>query len=255
MAKKKKKHLTKNQALWEKEFKLLKNRARTWQSKHRMLFEDFPTKPKKISEKDIQALHNIRFKKFTEEQKESYRENYEDAYETGRIPDKRKDKKPYEPPTQDDFEQGNDTPEQEEWEETDNEPVHSDEEIRAFIEDIINSILDCEGIDYPNYEVRDVLWKLLDNLRWQLGDRDFYEYMSNGDTVTQLHDAAYEGMSTSPTKGVYANGAQKAINDFILILNRGKPLDQEQAENLSWIYQTHGYEGFVWFEAHFDEEE
>ena len=256
MAKNKKKNLTKNQALWEKEYQLLKRRAKTWQSKHRMLFDDFPTKPEKIYEKDIQALRNIRYKKFTEEQIESYLQNYEDAYETGEILDIRKDKKPYEPPTQNDFETGNNTVDNEVWEDVDNEPVSSIAAIDAWIDDLMNAILDTSRIDIPNYEVREILENLLRNLKLQIGEREFYEYMSSGDVVSELTEIAYEGMSTSPLKGergADAPGARNAIDKFTRVLNRHRPLTDKQSQDLSELIETGGYEGQVNFDAFEDE--
>lgn len=256
MAKKKKKNLTKNQALWEKEYKRLKNRASKWKSKHRILFEDFPVKPDKIYEKDIQALRNIRFRQFTEEQVQSYQENYEEAYETGRIPDKRKNKKPYEPPTQNDFETGNDTIDNEVWEDVDNEPVSSMEAIDAWIDDLMDAILDTSRIDIPNYEVREILENLLHNLKTQIGEREFYEYMSTGDVVSELTEIAYEGMSTSPLKGqrgADAPGARNAIDKFTRVLNRHRPLTDKQSQDLSELIETGGYEGQVNFDAFEDE--
>ena len=211
--------------------------------------------PKRVTEKDIQKVKNIRLSNFTEEQEKEYRERYEEAYEEGEI-DTSLYEQTYNPPTEYDYYNSNDFIADNWYEETDNEPVQSEQEIDMWIDDIMNAILDTSAIDRPNLEVREILQSLLDNLRNQLGDREFYEYMSSNDVVTQLTEIAYEGMSTSPLKGqraADAPGARNAIDKFARVLNMNKPLSDKQSRDLSELIETGGYIGNVNFDAFEDE--
>lgn len=253
MAKNKKPKLTKRQQEYKHELSLLKKRARRWQKTDRILFEDFSSMPERVTEKDIKKLRSIRKSTFTEKQKQTYRENYEEAYEQGRITIPEKNNKPYSPPTEQDYLNNQSIPTNEIWEDTDNEPAHYDAEIQAWIDDIIEAILDTSGIVRVNYAVRETFNSLLGQLRVQLGDKGFYEYMSTGQVVNELHNIAYTGMSTSPTKGTQAPGAGDAIAHFTFILNNSTPLTDKQAEDLAEVIETEGYYGSVNFDAFEDE--
>ena len=130
-------------------------------------------------------------------------------------------------------------------------PVKSKEEIDAFIDETIDNILDISGIDKPNEYIRDIFSTLINNLRFSIGDTAFYEYLSDPSTVDELTQAAQTGMATSPTKntsGAEKQQAQDAISKFTFVLNRHRPLDIYQTEQLEEVVQTHGLDGGVMFE-------
>ena len=249
MAKKKTKK-TPLQIEYDKEYKLLKRRAKSWQKKHRMLYTDMPEKVSKPTRKSIEKIRNIRYSSFSEKEVKKHQTDYEEAYEERVIPD------PYEyniynPPSEYDYYNSDDFLEDNWWEPTDNEPAKSKEEIDAFIEETIENILDISGIDRPNEYIRDIFSTLLDNLRFSIGDTAFYEYLSDPSTVDELTQAAQTGMATSPTKdtsGAEKQQAQDAISKFTFVLNRHRPLDIYQTEQLEEVVQTHGLDGGVTFE-------
>lgn len=236
---------------WEKEYKLLKRRTKSWEKTHRVLYNDLPSKPKRVTKKSIERLKNIRWKNISEEKRHEYRQDYEEAYENRELPIPEENIPPYSPPTEDDYYDDYFNDDQYWWDDTPNEPVKSREEIDAFIEETIESILDVSGIDRPNEAIRAIFSTLLDNLRFSIGDDAFYEFLSDSSTVQALTEAAQTGMATSPTKG--GNGtekqqAQDAISKFTFILNNKRPLSDTQARDLADIVESEGYYGGVSFD-------
>lgn len=247
----KKKHLTKNQAEYNKELARLKRRISDWKKTHRILFEDIPDRPEKIYKKDIEQLRKIRWRSFTEEQKRKYRTNYEEAYEENQLPNPYDYDDIYSPHSETDFYNNDYDVDEDYWEDTGNEPAKSKEEIDAFIQETMDAILDINGIDRPNEYMRSIFQNLLNSLRSSIGDKAFYEYLSDPSTVDELTEAAQTGMATSPTKDT--SGAEKpqahdAIIKFTDTLNKHRPLDDYQSEQLEEVVSSYGYYGGVRFE-------
>lgn len=250
MAKQKPKQ-TPLQKEYEHELSLLKRRAKTWEKTHKILIDDFPKTPKKVTRKQIEQLKNTRISNFTEKQLQKYRENYETAYENRELSIPEEGREPYTPPTENDFYYNTDDYDDYWWEDTPNEPVQSQAEIEAFIDETIENILNTSNIARPNEAIRAILRTLLDNLRASIGDKAYYEFLSDSSTVEELTEAAQTGMATSPTKtsnGSEKQQAQDAISKFTYTLNRHSPLDSYQAEQLSEVIETEGYYGGVSFE-------
>lgn len=250
MAKKKVKQ-TPLQKEYSREYKLLKRRVKSWEKTHRVLFTDIPTKPKRVTKQAVEKLKNIKWKHFTEEQKRHYRTNYEEAYEENQLPNPYEYDDVYTPHTENDFYNNDYDVYDDYWEDTDNEPAQSKEEIEAFIQETMDAILDINGIDRPNEYIRNIFETLLNNLRTSLGDKGFYEFLSDPGTVEELTEAAQTGMATSPTKdtsGAEKPQAQDAILKFTTVLNSHKPLDFYQSQQLEEVISTHGYDGGVIFE-------
>lgn len=250
MAKKKRKQ-SPLQKEWEKQYKLLKRRAKSWEKTHRVLYNDLPSKPKRITKESIEKVKNIRWKNIPEQKRQEYRQDYEEAYENRELPIPEDNIPPYTPPSEDDFYADDYNHDDYWWEDTPNEPANSREEIDAFIEETIESILDVSGIDRPNEAIRAILSTLLDNLRFSIGDDAFYEFLSDSSTVQALTEAAQTAMATSPTKG--GNGtekqqAQDAIAKFTFILNNKRPLSDTQARDLADVVESEGYYGGVSFD-------
>ena len=236
---------------YKREYNLLKRRVKSWEKTHRVLFTDIPTKPKRVTKQSIERLKNIKWKSFTEEQKRHYRTNYEEAYEENQLHNPYEYDDAYTPHTEDDFYNNNYNDHSDYWEDTGNEPAQSKEEIEAFIQETMDAILDINGIDEPNEYIRNIFETLLNNLRTSLGDKGFYEFLSDPRTVEELTEAAQTGMATSPTEntsGAEKPQAQDAILKFTSTLNRGKPLDFYQAQQLEEVVNSHGYYGGVIFE-------
>ena len=248
---KKKNQQSQSKLEYEEEYQRLKNRVKTWEKKYKILYTDMPKKVEHPNIKSVEKLRKIRYNTLTEKEIKKYKEAYEEAYEENLIPDPYKFKNPYTPNTEDMFNNGLDTPIEEEWEDTETEPVKSREEIEAFIEDTIEGILDVTGIDRPNEDIRDIFNNLLNSLRTSLGDTAFYEYLSDDSIVQELTESAQTGMSISPTKGgtgVEKQQAQDAINKFTYTLNKHRPLDDYQSKQLEEVVQTRGAYGGVIFE-------
>lgn len=250
MAKRKPKQ-TPLQKEYKHQLSLLKRRAKSWEKTHRFLVDDFQTTPKKVTRKQIEKIKNIRISNLTEKQRRQYRENYETAYENRQLSIPEEELDPYTPPTEDDFYYNTDTDGDYWWEDTPNEPVQSQEEIEAFIDETIENILNTSNIARPNEAIRGILRTLLDNLRSSIGDKAYYEFLSDSSVVEELTEAAQTGMATSPTKssnGSEKQQAQDAISKFTYTLNRHTPLDTYQAEQLSEVIESEGYYGGVMFE-------
>ena len=250
MAKQKPKQ-TPLQKEYRHQFSLLKRRAKSWEKTHRFLIDDIPTSPKKVTKKQIERIKNIRISNLTEKQRQQYRENYETAYENRQLPIPEEEREPYTPPTENDFYYNTDNDDDYWWEDTPNEPVQSQAEIEAFIDETVENILNTSSIARPNEAIRGILRTLLDNLRASIGDKAYYEFLSDSSTVEELTEAAQTGMATSPTKtsnGSEKQQAQDAISKFTYTLNRHTPLDSYQAEQLSEVIETEGYYGGVSFE-------
>lgn len=248
---KRKSNPTPLQQEYRHELALLKSRAKSWEKTHRFLFTDIPTEPKRITKQSIQKIKNIKYSNFTEKQKQRYRIAYEDVYENKGLSVPEEDINPYTPPTENDFYDDFDRNDDYWWEDTPNEPAQSKEEIDAFIDETIENILDVSNLTHHNESVRGILRTLLDNLRTSIGDKAYYEFLSDSSVVDELTEAAQTGMATSPTKsssGVEKQQAQDAISKFTYVLNQHKPLDAYQAEQLSDVIETEGFYGGVVFE-------
>lgn len=236
---------------YEKQYNLLKKRAKSWEKTHRVLFTDFPKRPKKITKASIEKIKSINWKNISEEKRKEYRANYEEAYEKRDIPIPEEDNIPYSPPSEDDFFNDYDNDNYDFWEDTPNEPAKSKEEIDAFIEETIDNILDITGIDRPNIAMLGIFRSLLDNLKFSIGEQAFYEFLSDSTVVSELTAAAQTGLATSPAKttnGTEKQQAQDAINQFTYTLNRHQPLSDFQARDLADIIESEGYYGSVSFD-------
>jgi hypothetical protein len=241
MAKKSK--LTPLQMEYQKEIKLLKRRTKQWQKSHRILYTDIPEMPKRVTKQSIEKIKQVRFKNLTEKQIKSAQKAYNIAYDRGELPETRKPKKEYKPPTENDFLNDNDYDYSEdryedEFEEsysTDNEPADTIEEIEGYIEQILEGVFDYSGTDRINADVDSILRQLVDNARARMGDREFYEFLSSGDTVSELNRHAVNAVSGSPTgKNPNIPDSNFEIAQFATILNMNRPLSVEQSESLSF---------------------
>ena len=236
---------------WEKQYNLLKRRTKSWEKTHRVLYNDLPSKPKRVTKESIERVKNIQWKNISEEKRKEYRQDYEEAYENRDLPIPDDNFPPYTPPSEDDFYTKESNNDDYWWEDTPNEPVNTREEIDAFIEETIENILDVSGIDIPNETIRAILNTLLDNLRFSIGDDSFYEFLSDSSTVQELTEAAQTAMATSPTKngnGTEKQQAQDAIAKFTYILNNKRPLSDIQARDLADVVESEGYYGGVSFD-------
>ena len=216
----KKPRLTKNQAEWNKQYELLKRRISDWKRKFRAYYTDLPTKPEKITNKDIERLKAIKWKKLTEKEKQRAKEEWQYRYDEGEV-----------------------QPEQ------DYEPIDSDEEIDIWIDEMIEEIVGVEpdGYSSPDPTIETELRNLLESSRQRMGDRPFKQFLE--DHAQELQAEARNAKSGSPgrpnSKGYssYTGRSQdqnESIARFATILNLGVPLSQEQ----SYTLQTEGYVQF-----------
>lgn len=227
MPKPRKPKLTKNQRLYQKEISLLERRAKEWEKKFHAKFTDIPATPERITKQDIERVKAIRWKNFTEQQKQQMREEYHWRYE-------QKD----ESEAQDDFENGADS---------DEEPVDSKAEIDKWIEDTIYDIAYGGQIDNETPGVAETLYGLLQGARNRMGDDDFYNFLEQH--AGELNTAATNARSGSPGRnrseryGSYtgmSRDQQNELDRFAQILNLGHDLTTEQSTTL----HTEGYVNF-----------
>lgn len=234
---------------YERELKLAKARLRY---SEKTLHESFTITPKKSYEsysKAAERLKKLRQSNFTEKQHESFKEEYRYKYEENQIDIPEAKAPSFEAPTEQDFFDDIDTGGTYWWEDTPNEPVYSEAEIDASINSIISSILEQQS-GYINPDVKAVLDSLIYQLRFQLGDKDFYEFMTDYGVVDELQKIAREAMAKYPVRGQPgAANSEIDIEKFATVLNRNMPLDQDQSKNLSELISTIGHYGQVSFNA------
>ena len=216
-------------AQWDYEYGLLTKRAKKWEETNHILVDTDIKKPKRVTQKSINKIKNIRLSNMSEKEIKKYQEAYQEKYDSSDT----SNEKSYTPPTEDDFYSDNIPSQGNTWDFTPNEPNDIRQEYDIWINDLIDSILTIADNSSPrvNEEVRSIFTRLLEDSRREMGDKAFYEYLSDPDVISLLQNIAYEGMSTSPTP---ANQyvIDGAIVDFAVTLNMGKPLSDEDAYNL-----------------------
>lgn len=240
---KKKKYSSPQRKQYEHELSLLKRRQKQWvKTKHYILPE---IKEKKSHESYAQAakrMKNIRLSSFTEEQKEEYRKNYEIKYEDGDLTRDEKYNEPYTAPSEEDFYNDYDRYDPYWWEETENEPVQEEQEYSAEIEELIEEIVSTSDVQGGRDDVRATLRNLLDNARSQMGDKEFYRFLKDSNALKDLQDAANEAIFKYIKKGEdYDSAINSLLSRFATILNRNRPLSDEQSYTLE-AYGTIDYD-------------
>lgn len=239
MAKKKsKKKLTTNQALWEEEYRKLKNRVYYWKRKYHAIPE-LPEKPKRIYKKDIEELKNFVWRKIPEEKKQEWRKEYARRYEE-KSPEVYEKKPKYSPPTEKDYLRNIDRsqnkppkPNFEEDEDGYKETVVSREEIEIWIEkNIYNITYDREN---------DGAKELLENLVLEAADAygDYEGYLNYLESRSQELTTLAEFIIKYHNKNsLEKQEEQPKIQQFATILNLGRPLTPSQSERLEndgWV--------------------
>lgn len=240
---KKKKYSSPQRKQYEHELSLLKRRLKSWvKTKHYILPEIEEKKSHESYAKAAERMRKIRLSSFTEEQKQEYRKNYEIKYETGDLTTDEKYKKPYTPPSEDDYYSGDDDYSENWWEETENEPVQEEQEYSAEIEELIEEIVSTSDVQGGRDDVRDILRGLLNNARTQMGDKAFYQYLKDSNALKDLQDAANEAIFKYIKKGEdYDSAINSLLSRFATILNRNRPLSDEQSYTLE-AYGTIDYD-------------
>lgn len=235
---KNKKYTSPQRKQYEHELSLLKRRQKEWvKTKHYILTD---VKEKKANESYSQAakrLKEIRLSSFTKEQKEQYARNHEIKYEAGELTTDKKYDEPFTPPTEDDFYNNYDNYSDYWWEETENEPAQEEQEYSADIEELIEEIVSSSDVQGGRDDVRDTLRNLLDNARRQMGDKEFYQFLKDNNALKDLQDAANEAIFKYIKKGEdYDSAINSLLSRFATILNRNRPLSDEQ----SYTLETYG---------------
>ena len=233
---KNKKYSSPQRKQYEHELSLLKRRQKEWvKTKHFILPE---IKEKKSYESYAQAaerVKKIRLSSFTREQKQEYRKNYEIKYEAGELTTDEIYEETYRPPSENDFYNNVDNSNKQRWQDTENKPVKEEEEYDAEIEELINKIVSASDVQRGRDEVRDTLKNLLYNSRSQMGDKEFYKFLK--ENLKDLQDAASEAIFKYIKRGEdYDSAINSLLSRFATILNRNRPLTDEQ----SYTLETYG---------------
>lgn len=210
MAKKKPK-LTPNQLEYQKQLKLLKRRIKSWERKGYEFDIYIPETPERIRKRDIQKLKNIQFKRFSKEEKQLARYRHEEIEERNNT---------Y-------YEDYNDW-----YFEPSEEPVSSIAEIDAWLEETFNSIVNPTIVDREREGAKELLRALLDDAKRELGTKAMYEYLQQPKVVDKLNTYASEYISSYQRKNGTDTGSTP-LNKFAETLNLGRPLTQEQDEELT----------------------
>jgi hypothetical protein len=240
-----KKRLTPRQQEWETEYKKLKRRVSDWKRKFHAV-PDLPTKPERITKKDIERLKQFKWKNIPEAMKKVWRKEYEYRYEN-KMPEVYQPKQQYTPPTEQDYynnpDYGDDYDEEWEeqhsdWDEPDEddytETVVSRDEIEAWIERTIDTIT----VDRELAGIREQLRELVLEASDAYGDYGGYlNYLeSQAGTLTELATRAIYGYRDR--SGNIHQHDESAIPQFATVLNLGRPLESSQSERLDeegWV--------------------
>ena len=237
--------MTENQQEWNKEYKNLKRRVKSWVKKFHAVVE-LPQKPDRIYNKDIERLKQTIWKNLSETEKKQARKEYEYRYEN-KIPEIYIPKPPYKPPTEQDF--YNDiTLEELEYEKQfvdDNwyeepdedgytETVVSRDEIEAWIDANINTIIVDRELDGVREQLNNLVFEAADAYG------DYGEYLNYlEEHASQLNNLAQKAMSGYRGKnGKIYQEDSSALSEFATVLNLSRPLTQSQAErfeNEGWV--------------------
>lgn len=209
MAKKQRK-LTPNQSEYQRQLRLLKRRVKSWERKGYLFEIRIPEIPKRVTKKDIQKLKNIQFKRFTKEERNKAWGRYQIREELSREPEV----------NYDDY-----------WYEPEYRPVNTMAEIQQWLDDIINEILNPELLERDREGAKELLETIIDNARRELGDKSFYDYLQDPEVVTKLKNAASNYRQSYRKKNGTDTG-DESLREFTETLNIGRPLTQEQAEDL-----------------------
>lgn len=239
----KKKRYSPQREEYEHELALLKRRQKEWAKTKHIVVPNI--KEKKSNETYSQAaerLRNIKMSSFTEEHKQEYRKNYEIKYEAGEITEDEKYSEDFIPPSENDFYENYNDVSKDWWEETENEPVQEEQEYSAEIEELIEEIVSTSDVQGGRDDVRETLRNLLDNARNQMGDKEFYKFLKDSNALKDLQDAANEAIFKYIKKGEdYDSAINSLLSRFATILNRNRPLSDEQSYTLE-AYGTIDYD-------------
>lgn len=240
-----KKRLTPRQQEWETEYKKLKRRVTDWKRKFHAV-PDLPTKPERITKKDIERLKQFKWKNIPEAMKKVWRKEYEYRYEN-KMPEVYQPKQQYTPPTEQDYfnnpDYGDDYDEEWEeqhsgWDEPDEDDYTETVVSRDEIEEWINRTIETITVDVELDGVREKLHNIVLEAADAYGDYSAYlNYLEeNAEKLTKLAESAIGGYIGY--KGKVYQQDPFALNEFATILNMGRPLSQSQSERLEnegWV--------------------
>lgn len=223
----------------KREIANLKRRTKYWEQKYHYKVE-IPdiSNVKRVTKQFVQKIHDIRYKSLSEKQKKEYSRNYTIAYDRGEIniPQPRQI---YEPPTEEQFISNtfyDFSPMPQDDDDFSQEPVDTAEEIDAYLDRVIDEILDVNTSGMRpgqsiNYMARDQLQNLLWEARRNYGDKGFYEMVQDKSFVSRLQEAACAAQLVSNDKnGDLKEESKTEIIKFATILNSDMPLSLEQQE-------------------------
>ena len=210
MAKKKPK-LTPNQALWQREYNLLLRRIAKWQKQGMLYADPIPQKPKHIHQKHIQELRDINLRRLGKSGKEEMRRNYQIREELNRLP------------VDDIYDDG--------YVHT-GSPVQTEAEMDEWLEETFDAIVSPSLVEREREGAKDVLRGLLEDAKRELGVKGMYEYFQEPTVVDQLNGAAEKYINSYKRKNGTDSG-DAPLSEFARVLNLGRPLTQEQNEELT----------------------
>ena len=241
---KKEKQLTKNQQLWQKEINRLKKRANSWKNKFHAVVP-IPEMPKRITEKALQELRNLKWKQLSEEAKTKFRENYQRLYDEA-DPSVYKPTKQYKPKTEKEWlntpepppvPQPEPEPEQDIEDETGyKEVVDSYDEIAAWIEENINLVEQKDG--YKSWEIdpseRESIAKWAQDAAVAAGySEEYYKYLEeHAKDVNELVRKYIYGYVTKRGRVIRPESNGQELSNILTILNYGRPIDAYQSMEL-----------------------
>lgn len=230
-------------------------RVRSWIRKRHIYFEPAPTLTeltkagRNPTKREIERLNKTTLSNLTPRQIKAAERRYTQAYDAGKLDDiMRPKKKMLEPPTEQDFYNETEQPEQEQPH-FETEPEDSEAAIEAdlfyFIDGIIEeSVSNVRGDFTVEAERRAETFRtIFSNAVQRVGNKKaFLAYLEDSDTSFRIKQVVYEGIQTSDQQ-VY----QLCITEFANILNTA-PITVEQAFTL----EMYGVIDFDYTDTQFD---
>lgn len=232
---------------YEEAYKRYENRIKSWTKKFHAVVKQIPKVKftKNISEKSIERLEKQKWSQYSERKKKEARKEYEIQYEN-RVPAVYKPKPAYTPPTESDYMSGNpitsDTytdnyfitePDEEQDEDGYTETLVSRDEIEAWIDANINSIM----VDREVEGMKETIERLVLEAADAYGDYEGYlNYLE--ENAAQLTATAEKAIKYKRKGSSGYEEESTAVAEFATILNLGRPLsahESERLENEGWV--------------------
>ena len=224
------------------ERELYNRRVRSWIRTRHYFTEPLPTLEEAleagwvIDRRLIRQMQRTRIENLTKSDIRTLEQGYTLAYDSGRLDNiMRPKKKMLEPPTEQDFYNEPEQPEQEQPQ-FQTEPVDSDQEIEADLSNFIDGVLE-EALASVRSDMKELAIQRASVFRgiyksavYKVGNKKaFLSYLEDSSTHYRIVEVVTAGIQDSMSN---ESTYRYSLQEFAAILNSGAPLTAEQSETL-----------------------